>query len=193
MSRPSGKPTDQEPLTDAEYALLLTNIKLDHWRILCQLLHETGVRLGEAMALKKTDVTAGGIWVTREKRSDHLREHIKLSGILYSRLKLHANYVRSELVWPYSQSAAWLAIKNTATAARIRIGPDGKSTIHPHLFRHAFGVRVTRLNMGLAPLEQMTIAQKLLGHSNINSTLVYLQPNKKDVENARQKLIDGDK
>ncbi|MDD4905917.1 MAG: tyrosine-type recombinase/integrase [Methylobacter tundripaludum] len=201
MSRPTGKQTDQEPLTVTEYRILLMKLKT-HWQLLCMCMWETGVRIGELIGerdnpkktgLLKSDIVNGGIWITREKRADRLREHLKISTELYSRLSLHVvRHVRTARVWDYTQSAAWLAIKTAATDARLRIGKDGKSTIHPHQFRHAFGYRVMNTDLGAkTPAAHLRVAQELLGHKDSRSTLVYTNPTKVDIENARQKIIDG--
>jgi integrase len=183
LSRPIGKQTDTEPITEIEYRLVLTKLA-DHWRLFCELLWETGIRVGEALDVEKKDLEKHGVWITREKRADRLRELLSLSDSLYSRLYSYARYRRSDKVWPYTPQAAWLAIKKAAKDA------DCRTTIHPHSFRHAFGYRVINADLGAkTPAAHLRIAQELLGHKDSRSTLVYTQPTKADVEEARRKII----
>lgn len=185
MSRPAGQPTDQEPLELFEYNLLITHFNKPHWRFCCEILWETGVRIGEALAIKRQDIENHGVWITREKRDDHPRDFIPLSPSLYGRLKAAypVAYAREPLIFPFTAAAAWLAIKKAAAAAGIR------RSIHPHSFRHGFGYRAMKANLpGKTPLEQAGVVQKMLGHVSINSTLVYTKPTQKDIDEAFHRL-----
>jgi integrase len=111
---------------------------------------------------------------------------------LFGRLKSHTYYSRTLQVWPYTAAGAWLAIKNTATKLSIRLGPDGRSTIHPHSFRHAYGYRMINMDLGAkTSAAQIRLVQESMGHKDPRSTLVYTQPTKNDVEKARRKMLEG--
>lgn len=182
MSRPSGQITDLEPLERQEYLLILSHLAA-HWRLFYELLWETGIREGEALAIERKDLQDGGVWVTRTKRKDHLLEHLPLSRGLYSRLRILSLQHKDTHVFPFTASAAWLALKKACATAGVR------KTIHPHLFRHGFGHRAVKAN--LAPgnaMDQAAVIQKMMGHKDIKSTLRYIKATKAEVKDAFQKL-----
>ena len=143
MSRKPNRKIDTEPLEQCEWERIRPCLR-PHWQLFYDVLWETGLRAGEPLAAIKTDLADGGIWITREKRRDHLREYIPLSPELYERLMaemfrvnalgskrpVHYNKTR---IFPYGWAAAWLALREACKKAGVR------ETIHPHLFRHGLG------------------------------------------------------
>ena len=180
MSRPSGQTTDTEPLEQWEYLLILSHLAA-HWRLLYELLEEIGIRLGEALAITRADLHAGDIWITSEKRADHLRRQIPISASLYSRIRIYSLSHKGERVWEFTGSAAWLALKKAAIAAGVRIKQTKgvtTTTIHPHLFRHGFAHRVERAG------KPMNTIQGMLGHKSIQSTERYTKATKNEIMEA---------
>lgn len=182
MSRPKNQTTDVEALEKWEYHLILTRLA-PHWRLFYELLWETGLRLGEALAIERDDLENTGVWVVSSKRQDHLRVHTPLSPALFARLRIQALSLKGPRLFPFTSSAAWLALKKAASVSGVR------KTIHPHLFRHGFGRRVTHADMGgKSALEQLTIAKEMLRHVSIRSTERYIRPSKSDIADAFREL-----
>ena len=63
-----------------------------------------------------------------------------------------------------------------------RAGVSGRA--HPHRFRHTFATRA--LNKGI-PLEQV---QQLLGHEQLDTTLIYAKVAREDVKYNHKKLMN---
>ena len=57
--------------------------------------------------------------------------------------------------------------------------------IHPHRFRHTFATHMLGRGMSIEEV------QRLLGHSNIDTTLIYAEVNQRDVKHAHQKYSNG--
>jgi len=186
MSRPLGKKTDTEPLVEWEYLLILSHLA-DHWRLCCELLWETGIRIGEALAIKREDLKDYGVWITREKRKDALHEHLPLNAGLFARLRVYAFSHKDPRLFPFDSSSAWWAIKKAVAAAGIH------RDIHPHSFRHGFGRRAMKANISPGnAMDQATVVQRMMGHKNIQSTLRYAQPSLAEITDAWRTMNQED-
>ena len=175
MSRPPGQLTDVEPLEAWEYELIMSKLE-PHWQLLYALLWETGIRISEALKVNRKDFEKGGVWITRTKRKDHPREHLPLSVSLYSRFEIWFQFNRRQRVFPYTASAAWLAVKRACNAAGAR------KSIHPHSFRHGLGTRARQAGYDIA------VVQRLLGHSSMRSTERYFKATRSELDAAFKKL-----
>jgi len=175
MSRPPGIVVDTEPLELWEYTLIMAVLP-PHWQLFYQLLWETGIRVSEALQLNRHDLENTGIWVTRTKRKDHPHEHLPLSLGLYTRIRSWLELSPRRAIWPYTASAAWLALKKACAEAGVR------KSIHPHSFRHGLGTRARQAGYDIA------IVQRLLGHASIRSTERYFKATRSEVEAAARKL-----
>ncbi|MBV7332703.1 site-specific integrase [Chloroflexi bacterium TSY] len=125
------------------------------------ILVDAGLRMGEVQALLVRDAkshrdrrlpvtqrTALAIDAHLQHRTDDLATHSPL--LLRDGLPLRANYVRNHL---------------HAFAAQANL--EG---VTPHRLRHTFATRL--LNSGLMPI---TTLQKLMGHTHIDTTMLYAQ------------------
>ena len=182
MSRPSGQITDTEPLELWEYEAIIVNLE-PHWQLFYSLLWETGIRVSEALRLTRKDFENMGVWIIRSKRKDHPRERLPLSVGLFSRFQSLFLSTKRQVVFPYTASAAWLALKRAAAKAGVR------GSIHPHSFRHGFGHRAAHANLGGGnALEQLAIIQRMMGHQSIESTSRYTKATQRDIDAAFRRL-----
>ena len=93
----------------------------------------------------------------------------------------------------YSDVDTWMKNNPIMTPGRLQktgiaaiLNKLGKKTglhLHPHLFRKT--VATQALHRGM-PIEQI---QKMLGHSNIETTLIYAQSIDEDLKTAHEKFI----
>lgn len=185
MTRPKGILVDTEPLELWEYERIIAKLE-PHWQLFYALLWETGIRVSEALKLTRKDFVDNElrlVKVTRAKRKDHPIDSLPLSLGLWSRFRSLFQLTKRQVIFPFTASAAWLALKKACAAAGIR------QSIHPHSFRHGFGHRAAHANLGGGnALEQLAIIQRMMGHQSIESTSRYIKATQKEIEAAFRKL-----
>ena len=172
-------------ITDEGIELLRDNCKCMRDLAILDLLYSTGIRVGELVNLNIADVN----FVDREcivfGKGDKERK-----VYFDARTKLHLRKYISErcdsnpalfvtLDYPYSR----LRI----SGVEIRIRNLGKSLelgrIHPHKFRRTMATRAIDKGM---PIEQV---QKILGHSQIDTTMRYALVNQNNVKESHRKIM----
>lgn len=153
-------------------------------RLLLRTLHETGLRISEALALtpESIDGTLKTITVRTLKRKGHIR-HVPITGDLLSELLTHCadNGVgpASRLFRMSRQRAAQIV----AQAGRLA-GLD-MHRCHPHIFRHSFGVRAAVAGV------PVPVIQVWLGHANVTTTQVYMQVTAADTRDHYDRMMAG--
>ena len=187
-------------LSDLEYHRLVRQVeqavngaRSDHWRwqavrdqaIVALMIH-AGLREAELCALDWRDVTIGerkGKVVVKRGKGEKRRE-IPLNGEARRALRLWEQVSeRSEgplFCGKGRETISPKLVQNRVAALRQAAGLDAHVT--PHALRHTFA---KRLLDGGAPL---TVVQKLLGHSRLDTTARYVQPGWNDFEKAVEKL-----
>ena len=129
-------------LTDSEFERLLSVLKHSRDKALIMLLRETGLRIGEALALDVRDVEItehyGRLHVRYSKTAERYVEFVKSIPYLRAWLSIHPDprpdsplfvKLRGKLE-RLTYQAVWKLLRD----ALKRAGIDKK--VHPHLFRH---------------------------------------------------------
>jgi len=158
--------------------------------LLCYLPLKTGLRPGEVLSLNVDDVLYMGE-VVRELnlRADQTKRskprYIPLSedirGAIEDYLKNPClRTIQAPETLPLFFST-WqtqrLTIRRYQQIVRAKAQELIGREIHPHIFRHTFATRIMR-KAGIK------VTQRLLGHSTIWTTSIYLHPNKDDLRQA---------
>jgi len=128
-------------------------------RILLQFLWFTGVRVTEAVNVRKQDIDIPNytIRVRWQKSRKWNYRHIPLHPTLRDILMIYtASMKADDLVFPISRQRAWQLVKKYMKG-------------HPHQFRHSFAVNWLRCGGDIIVLSRM------LGHSKVQSTMEYLK------------------
>ena len=149
------------------------------------LLYSTGIRVGELVNLDRKDINF------EERECVVFGKGEKERRVYFdAKAKLHIqNYLDSRiddnpalfvtLDYPYSRlkiSGVEIRLRNLGRALKIE-------RIHPHKFRRTMATRAIDKGM---PIEQV---QKILGHSQIDTTMKYAIVNQNNVKNAHRKFI----
>jgi integrase/recombinase XerD len=168
---PNYKPVEKIPFipTEQEIDLLIANTSKTISALL-QLLKETGMRLGEALALKWTDVDfeRKTVRITAEKGS--LPRILPLSEKAIAMLKRLPG--KDERIFPSRSTVESVCYTRRKRLAHKLCNPR-LLNIGFHTFRHWKGT------MEYHKTKDIVHVQRLLGHKNIQNTLVYIT-----IENA---------
>ena len=166
-----------------ESAAIIAAADMEHWQLVFTILWETGIRLGECLALKASDILPGQLRIQIEKRRKPVEGLVGISPFLEQRLRDYAARSKGSRLFPYTRAAAWLAVKRATKKAGIL------HNVYCHMFRHGFGHRLANMpSLGKTPLEHLRIVQEMMHHAQMRSTEVYIRPGKKDVDEAWRRV-----
>jgi len=155
-------------ISKVEISNILDKAKKDRYRnyILLLTLWRTGMRVSEIVELKKLDITDGNIIVRDSKH--HKDRVIPLESELGNLLGLFSDSMKPrDKLFPMSERQ----VRNIV----YKYAPE-ELEVHPHTFRHSFAVYCLVNGMNLRTL------QKILGHSSLTTTQVYLDIVGKDIK-----------
>lgn len=166
-------------LTAAETQAILDACTRLRDRLLFALLHDTGMRIGEALGLRHEDLAAAERELTITPRVNDNRARCK-SGrprvipIGRDLLRLYADYLHEEYrdldsdyvfvnLWaaPVGQALSYRSVYDLVLRLRQRTGID----FDPHWMRHSAATRMLRDGV---PVEIVSV---LLGHASVTTTL----------------------
>lgn len=146
-------------------------------RAVLLLLPYTGLRISEALALRRSAITRhdDGYWITVTGKRDKTRD-IPLAPQAVRDLD---EYLR--LHWPNSRSdhelfpTSYKSVYDTFQGLRARLGIPWLS---PHKLRHTFATYLRENDVELDDVRE------LLGHASLNTTLIYAHPTRKGLRSA---------
>lgn len=140
-------------------------------RSFCEVLHFTGCRISEALALNPKQIDLENksiIFETLKKRREGVFRAVPVPDSLLDTLDLvhglrEQQIRRNEHLWSWSRTTAWRKVKsvmdNTGIKAGVHASPKG--------LRHGYGVNA--ISVGI-PLNMLS---KWMGHSKIETTAIY--------------------
>lgn len=151
----------------------LCDKKRDH--LLLNFLWQTGARVSEIIPVKVSDVDfySGNLKILTLKRKKPYYRYVplnQLKGNLADYI-LEEGLARTDLIFPITRQRVFGIVKQAVLDAGY---DDGRA--HPHTFRHSFAVNCILQGVPLI------VVQKWLGHSSIQSTMVYLKVRAEDTK-----------
>lgn len=189
-------------LTESEQAHLLTTIK--QWaddkaqrdfHIVSALIH-SGMRIGEFLQISVGDVVAafssGYLYIPKEHRKGGKRDHsvyltkslrIDLAHLLTMRGSDNPkHYLIAGRLDQQPMSA-----RNVQQRVQEWANVAGLSHLHvtPHFFRHTHAMNIVRNSTAREPLR---IVKAALGHRNINTTSIYTEASREEVDAALDEI-----
>ena len=151
------------------------------------LLH-TGLRLNEALTLELGDIQLAerkGQVLVRQGKGGRARTvplNVDARKALQDWLAVRPGSGRHIWTQVEGESSDELSSRSVQRVL-ARIGQDaGLEHLTPHVCRHTFAKNLVDSGVGLEKVAA------LLGHSNLNTTRIYVTPNQKDLEQAVERL-----
>lgn len=145
-----------------------------HVRSFCAVLHHTGCRISEALALLPHHIDLSGHAITfeslKKRRKGIFRTVPCPPGVLDDLDIIHAlrdlqkdAWRKKERLWPWSRMTGYSRVIEVIKEAGIIDGPHAS----PKGLRHGFGVHAITTGV---PLNML---QKWLGHAQLSTTAIY--------------------
>ena len=146
-----------------------------------QYLARTGARVSELCQFRKADLDKG--YCTLDSKGKHRKILIPSSLIEASREEL--SHTDSEWLFP-NNSGNKMSTRGVqdllSSMAKYGIS---KEVLHPHSFRHHFAISFLKADED----KDITLLSNLMGHSNINTTAVYLKLTEREQAEKLEKIM----
>ena len=177
---------DLEKLRDAAKSKAKNDIEKARNMALLEVLLSTAARVGEVAKMKKSDVDYPGKRITVFGKGAKERKTF-LSDVAEMRLKNYLDLRTDDQPWPFVAldrpydrmhiSSIEIFVRNLGKAA-------GVEKAHPHRFRRTAATNA--LNKGM-PID---LVREMLGHENIDTTLIYAKQNDINLDAAYHKYVN---
>ncbi len=169
VKKPRGKEFDV--LRDDEIRQLYSGVKDVLDKLILSLLLETGLRANELLSLRIEDVDLATGEV-RVRNAKYGKERTVFLGPISSAVirEYIVDKKRGEKLIPLSYNGLYKRLKTIAKRSGLPV-----EKVRPHILRHTFATQAIRKGMSLPAL------QRLLGHSDIKITEIYMHLVKEDL------------
>ena len=142
-----------------------------------RVLWRTGARVSELLNITPQDIEFHNQVVNITKAKGGKQRRVLLDE---ETLKLLSEYMSSPII-PEDRPICGIKRCQVHTLVR-KYGRMIGVEVHPHTFRHSFAIHLVRSGMDLRRV------QLLLGHSNLNTTQVYLRFDDQDLQEGYNKI-----
>lgn len=177
----------KKPFSDEELEQLRRVCSQERDIAMIEFLYSTGVRASELIALNRNDIDfAGKTAVVFGKGSKEREVYLTATAVLHLKEYLNSRIDDNEALFVTTRKPY-----NRLTVAGLEhiIKSLGKSAsvehCHPHRFRRTMATNVLRKG---APLEEV---KELLGHTKLDTTMIYCSVNRENVKHTHQRLMSA--
>jgi len=172
-----------EVLSIDEIKRLIDSVDNVKHKLIIRLMYGCGLRVGEVVSLQKQDFlfNEGLIHIKMAKgRKDRI---VKIPQSLHQELLIFSELNPNDKIFFVSGRGGKLTTKTIqAIVKNATERADIEKNVHPHTLRHSFATHL--LENGT----DIRIIQKLLGHSDIKTTQIYLRVSNQSIKNIKSPL-----
>jgi len=170
-------------LSKEEIESLISATKNINHRLIIQIGYSAGLRVSEIINLKWQDIDFDRNLIHLKKAKGKKDRIVMLSlkvkdGLINLTSNKQGNIFLTNRNGKYTQRAIQKIIENAAMKAGIR------KKITPHTLRHSFATHLLENGTDIRYIRD------LLGHSDINTTLIYTKVSNKNIRNIKSPLDD---
>lgn len=182
IPHPKRNKTIPEILTQEEIKKMINSLTNIKHKLILKILYGCGLRVSEVINLKKQDINLQEKLMHIKLAKGKKDRFVKIPDSLQENLKNYLALSSEEYLFPSNRGGKLAKktiskiVESSAKKAQI------KKRVYPHLLRHSFATHL---------LEQGTdlrIIQKILGHSDIKTTQIYLKISNASIKNVRSPL-----
>lgn len=175
----------KQPFTDEELEKLRRICEEERDLALIEFLYSTGVRVSELVALNRQDIDFYGKNVVVYGKGSKEREtYLNASSCLHLKAYLDRRTDANEALFVSARAPhSRLTVAGVEKMLR-RIGKDA-GVANPHRFRRTMATNVLKKGM---PLEEV---KELLGHTKLDTTMIYCTVSRENVKHSHQKLMSA--
>lgn len=167
-----------------QYEKLMRNLKAENirWYYNILLISRTGMRISEALKIRKKDVISGKVDIYTKA---HMRTVYFPKSLRDELSEYLENFKDDDLVVVGFRGKPILPEQYRAVLREFSEKYDiPKEVMHPHAFRHFFAVEFLKRNNNIALLAD------LLGHNDLKVTQIYLRQSQEQQRNAVDEAVN---
>lgn len=178
-------------LSQEEVRRILDSVRIPHYYAFLSTVYSCGLRLEEALSLEVSDIDSDRMMIHVHRGKGSKDRYVPLPHSTLAVLRKHwASHRNPRLIFPamgrdrkgapqavnpMPKATVQEALSNAKKAARIH-----KRGVCLHTLRHSYATHLLEAGVNLR------VIQKYLGHSNIETTLIYLHLTQKGHDDAAQ-------
>lgn len=167
-----------EILTEAQVARLLQATDNLKHRTILMTMYSAGLRISEAIHLRPNDIDSEMMQIHIRDGKGQKDRQVMLSETLLTHLRHYWKVYRpKDWIFPGARSGRPInaaSVQKTFKRAALKAGI--RKHVTPHSLRHSFATSLLQAGVGLPYIQQ------LMGHSSINTTMIYLRVCPKSAE-----------
>jgi len=176
----------KEPLSSRELLLIRQACSTIKDKALIEFLYSTGIRVSELVNIKKDDVDLlKNEVIVLGKGNKHRKAYLNDATNYYLKQYLTTRLDDTEELFVSLRAPHGKLTKAGVERLVAKIGENAKleRKITPHLFRHTCATNLLQRGMDITEI------QRILGHENIATTMIYSKNLDEDIKSHHKKLI----